>query len=310
MGLEQTASILIVDDDPGAIRVLRGALSSYRDVRFATSARDASRLLAERVADLVLLDAEMPGESGFDFCVRLKSDPILKEVPVIFVTSHDDLAFEVRALECGASDFIAKPVSGPRVQLRTRLHLKLKQQLDELQRLAVTDGLTKLANRRAFDEALAREWAGARRNGRPLSVVIADVDFFKLYNDSLGHPAGDRCLQQVAAAIQKVGQRATDLAARIGGEEFAILLPDTPADGALVIGEALCAAIRALELPHEASKVSPYVTASVGVCTLPSASEELRVESQALLRGADAGLYLAKGAGRAQVAVAPLAGAS
>ena len=301
------ASILIVDDEPGAIQVLRAALSSYADVRFATSAEDAERLLRERLADLILLDAEMPGESGFDFCVRLKADPQLCEIPVIFVTSHDDVAFEVRALESGASDFIVKPVSAPRVQLRAHLHLRLKQQLEQVQTLAVTDSLTELANRRAFDEALEREWAGAVRGGRALSLVILDVDHFKRFNDALGHPAGDRCLQQVAAALRSVGRRRTDLAARIGGEEFALLLPDTSAEGARVVGDAACRAIRELAIPHADSPVGPHVTVSVGVCTHPGDGES--EGPRALIDGADGALYLAKARGRARVESASIGGA-
>lgn len=298
-----SASVLIVDDDPVAIQVLRASLREYSDVRFATSAKGALASLQEREADLILLDAEMPGESGFEFCARLKRHPLFREIPVIFVTSHDDMAFEVRALESGASDFLVKPVSSPRVRLRARLHLRLKRQLDQLHELAVTDVLTGLANRRAFDDAMARECAAAARSGRCLSLIIADVDHFKRLNDEEGHPAGDRCLRSLARTIRRAAGRPTDIAARIGGEEFALLLPDTPVCGAQAVAESLLESVAALAIPHPNSSVGPHVSLSVGTCTLPVGTRvELPATKSTLLRLADQALYLAKRRGRGRIA--------
>lgn len=297
-----------MDDDPGAIQVLRAALSAYRDVRFATNTSDAERLLRERPADLLFLDAEMPGENGFEFCARLESDSSIPDMPIIFVTSHDDLAFEVRALESGASDFIVKPVSAPRVQLRARLHLRLKRQLDQLEELSVTDPLTGLANRRAFDRALAHEWAGATRGARALSLLLVDVDHFKRFNDALGHPAGDRCLQQLAGALRSAGRRATDLVARVGGEEFALLLPDTPAEGASRVADTVLESLRRLAIPHPDSPTGSVVQVSIGGSTLPPDRATGSMAHAELLSAADEALYLAKEHGRAQAVCRTLGG--
>ncbi|GAB5548260.1 MAG: diguanylate cyclase [Sandaracinaceae bacterium] len=304
-GASEAPAILIVDDDPWAIRILQLALDAYRDVRFATSAAEASRLLAERSADLIFLDAEMPGESGFEFCARLQRDPVLRAIPVIFVTAHDDMAFEQRALESGASDFIVKPVNAPRVQLRARLHLKLKQQMDKLQEMAATDCLTGLMSRRSFDETLERELASARRGGRPLSLLWLDVDFLEHFNDSYGHPAGDDCLRRIAEALRAACRRQTDMVARVGGDEFAVLLPDTPNDGARIVAESVRAAVAAMRLPHRHSTVAPHVTVSVGVASVGDAEARAPEDAQALLQVADGALYLAKQRGRDRVAVAP-----
>ncbi|MEG2964383.1 MAG: diguanylate cyclase, partial [Janthinobacterium sp.] len=143
-----------------------------------------------------------------------------------------------------------------------------KQSEDALQRAAYLDPLTKIANRRHFDSFLEKEWQRAVRGGGALSLVVLDVDHFKLYNDSLGHPAGDSCLQRVAQAIDAHASRSGDLAARYGGEEFVLLFADTDADSALHLAEAIRASIEALRLPHPRSSTSPWITVSIGVATI------------------------------------------
>jgi diguanylate cyclase (GGDEF)-like protein len=248
----------------------------------------------------------MPGETGFELCRRIKSTPELAEITVIFITAHSGLDFELQALEAGAADFIGKPISAPSVQLRLELHLKLKRQLDELRVLAGTDGLTQLANRRTLDETLLREWTRARRSGSELSFILIDVDHFKFYNDTYGHPAGDRCLQEVAGVLRGIGQRPADIAGRYGGEEFALILPDTGETGALHVGNLLREAIVGLGILHEASPVAEVVTVSVGVSSWqppPPTSRPTTTDAQAhdLVRAADQALYSAKGRGRDRV---------
>ncbi len=307
--------LLLVDDDPGTIQVLSSILSSYADQRFATNGPDALRLARATVPDLVLLDAEMQGMSGFDVCQALKADPVLSEVPVIFVTSHSTPDFEVAALKMGAADFISKPMLPEVVRARVNTQLKVRHLTEELRRLATLDGLTGIANRRLFDDTLFIEWQRARRSGQPLSLLLADVDFFKAFNDHHGHQLGDKCLRQVARALQSVSKRPADLAARYGGEEFVMVLPATDAAGAAVVAHALMAAMQQLALPHGASAVGANVTLSVGVSTfdvnsggwvadgVDSRFEAATPISRAddLLRAADAALYCAKKAGRAQV---------
>lgn len=166
---------------------------------------------------------------------------------------------------------------------------------ESLERLAAVDGLTGIANRRTFDETLAREWLDHRRRGAPLALVLGDVDHFKAYNDACGHPAGDDVLRQVAAVLSGSGRRATDLAARYGGEEFALLMRDTTASGALAMAREVLDALRTIEIPHPRSSAAAHVTLSLGVATRVPADG---LEPGDLLRAADAALYRAKAEGR------------
>ncbi len=308
------ANILLVDDDPGSIQALSRMLSGQGRFRFATSGSEALRLARESVPDLVLLDAEMPGMSGFQVCAAMKADPLLADVPVIFVTSHSEPDFEVSGLALGAVDFIAKPMRAPLVVARVQTHLRLKHTADELRQRATIDALTGVANRRLFDETLAREWLRVQRSGRPISLLMIDVDFFKRFNDRYGHASGDECLRALARALQQAMRRPGDLLARYGGEEFVALLPDTPAAGARHVAQVVLAAIAALAIPHADSSVARHVTASVGVASFDassrawsepspgarSADELARPLAAALLLAADRALYSAKHAGRAQ----------
>jgi len=169
-----------------------------------------------------------------------------------------------------------------------------------LERLATLDGLTGIANRRAFDERLLHEWSRASRAKAPLSLIMADVDYFKRYNDVYGHQGGDDCLRAVAAVFQRLVFRASDLAARYGGEEFAVILPSTDQDGAREVAERIRAEVAAAVLPHAGSEVAAHVTLSLGVATvLPGADGHPR----SLVSQADQALYAAKKDGRNRVAV-------
>jgi len=180
---------------------------------------------------------------------------------------------------------------------RKRAEQALQLANQELARLSRTDGLTGLANRRRFDEVLDAEWKRQRREGLPLSLLMADIDHFKKYNDSCGHQAGDRCLAAVAGAIQRAVKRPADLAARYGGEEFVVVLPGTPAEGARHVGEVIRAEVESLALAHPSSPVADHVTLSIGVATLvPGAGGE-----EELTRLADQALYRAKELGRNRV---------
>jgi len=305
--------ILLVDDQPLMIRLMARALADVRELRYATSGEDALRMAHEAPPDLVLLDAEMPGMGGFEVCKQMKADPELRHVPVIFVTAHSGAEFELSGFEVGAADFIAKPISAPLLVARVRTQLRLKTLTDELRSLASRDGLTGLANRRSFDEALSREWRRGLRSGSPLSLLMVDVDHFKLFNDHYGHPAGDACLRLVAEALRSAARRPADVVARYGGEEFVLLLPETPRDGAERVARSVIDAAAALAIPHAASKSSPHVTLSIGIASYgervastgrpslracPAAEEASGAEE--LVCVADRALYQAKHAGRAQ----------
>jgi diguanylate cyclase (GGDEF)-like protein len=299
--------ILLVDDDPGAIALLRSMLCGLARLKFATNGRDALRLAQESPPDLILLDAQMPGMSGFELMQALKSDAHLAELPVIFVTGHAEPAFEVIALDMGAADFIAKPFRSSQVTARVKTHLRLKRMSDELRHLASTDALTGIANRRVFDDALAHEWLRARRSGDPLSLLLIDVDHFKRYNDRYGHQMGDDCLIRVAQALRASCRRPADLVARYGGEEFMVLLPQTPRLGAECVAAGAIEAIQALGIAHEDSPTSRCVSVSIGAAAhdedSPCVDAHGRCSAHDLVLAADEALYAAKRAGRAQVKV-------
>lgn len=178
---------------------------------------------------------------------------------------------------------------------RKQNELQLQRLQRELEVLSYRDGLTAVANRRMFDQVLEREWASACRNEQPLSLILLDIDFFKQYNDHYGHLAGDECLRQVAALLDAAAARPRDLVARFGGEEFALVLPETDAAAALHVAERCRDRICAAALPHARSAVSPGVTVSLGLGTLiPAATDSL----QLFINGVDQALYRAKQQGR------------
>lgn len=309
------ASILLVDDDTASIHLLGRILAELGSVRFATSGEDALRLVQGAVPDVILLDADMPGMSGFELCRRLKADPELETVPVIFVTNHTEQAFEVSGFDQGAADFIAKPISAPLVIARVKTQLRVKRMADELRRIALTDLLTGVSNRRGFDEAFDREWRQARRNDEPLALLMIDVDHFKAYNDRYGHSAGDVCLRSVAQALMHASQRPADAVARYGGEEFVILLPQTTRGGAAHVAREILGTMDALRIVHEGSPTATHLTLSIGVgcyddesaCWVPFSPETRHTRDPSsrptpldLVNAADRALYSAKRAGRAQ----------
>ena len=307
-------NLLLVDDDPDTLKLMGRALAHVGDVRIATGGKDALRLMLESVPDLVLLDAEMPGMSGFEVLEAMKEDPSLAVVPAIFVTSHSEAAFEVAGLEMGAADFIAKPINAPLLVARARTQLRLKGLSDGLRRVSSIDALTSVANRRWFDESLEREWLRARRSGEPLSLLLVDIDHFKLYSDRYGQAASDACLRSVAQALVVACLRPADSVARYDGEQFAVLMPQTARAGAEHIAQRILDAAEVLDIPHEASPTSRHVTVSVGVacydpasiCWLPTAdvrnanNARTRDLARALVQAAEAALKAAKDAGRAQ----------
>jgi len=305
-------NILLVDDDPGAIQLMGRILADVGKLRFATNGKDALRLARDAAPDLILLDAEMPGMSGFELLRTLKAESSLTDVPVIFITSHNEAGFEVSALDMGAADFIAKPLKSSRVLARVRTQLRVKHMADELRRTATTDGLTGIANRRQFDVSLESEWLRAQRSGEPVSLLMIDVDHFKLYNDLYGHPQGDMCLCRVTQALRSTCRRPADLVARYGGEEFMILLPQTPREGAKHMAQQVLDAVAALGIFHENSQTTHYVSVSVGIGCFDDASACWASEVHGLcaadlIQAADKALYSAKQAGRARATLRDIA---
>ncbi|MFZ2652837.1 MAG: diguanylate cyclase [Burkholderiaceae bacterium] len=291
----ERSKLLVVDDQPVNVQALYQVFSAEHQVFMATNGEQALAMCAAKQPALVLLDVVMPGMDGHEVCRRLKADPATRDIPVIFVTAHNDETAETFGLELGAVDFISKPINPKIVRARVRTHLTLKAQSDLLRQWVYIDGLTGVFNRRHFDEHLKAEWGRAIRGATTLSVVLLDVDFFKRYNDLYGHQAGDDCLRRIAAALKSGLRRPTDVLARYGGEEFACLLPDTGLSGAMTLAEKLGQLVFEQGIVHADSAVAPVVTISLGVC---GKSEAALGSAAAMLRGADAQLYLAKSGGR------------
>lgn len=194
--------LLIVDDQSTNIRVLHELFREDCDVFMATSGEQAITVCQTQLPDLILLDVVMDDVDGHEVCRRLKADPVTQGIPIIFITAQQRDSDEALGLELGAVDFISKPINPIIVRARVRTHLTLKLQNDLLRSMALMDGLTGVANRRKFDEDISADWRQCFREQKPLSLILADVDYFKRYNDRYGHLAGDGCLKSVAQALK------------------------------------------------------------------------------------------------------------
>jgi len=265
-------------------------------IQTATTGRDALRIAQSlNPPDLILLDIMMPEMDGFQVCRELKINPQTVKIPVIFITAVNDDDKEEKGLALGAVDYITKPFRIPIVQARVKNHLQLKKSLDLLENLSTLDFLTNIPNRRRFDEVLLSEWSHSLRAMVDLSLIIIDIDFFKLFNDTYGHLAGDSCLKKLSSTLVKTLNRSTDFVARYGGEEFVVILPETGPEGALNMARNFQKTIAKMAIPHSTSPINEFVTVSLGVATCqPSAN----CESAELIRLADEMLYKAKAEGR------------
>ncbi len=291
--------VLVADDDAVNRDVLGELLKPEYTVLLAKNGAQTVERAMRHLPDLILLDVLMPDMDGYEVLRRLRADPLTEHIAVIFISGLDRPEDEANGLKMGASDYITKPFNQTVVMARVALHLQVVRQRRMLERLANIDGLTELANRRRFDEVFALEWQRARRSGRPLSLALLDVDAFKQYNDRYGHPAGDRALRAVARLAAAAMRRPADLAARYGGEELVLLLPDTGAAEACQLVSRMLLAVADLSIAHETSGVAPVLTASAGGATLEPGGTET---ASGLFDAADAELYRAKQAGRNRVA--------
>ncbi|MCC8538809.1 diguanylate cyclase domain-containing protein [Xanthomonas axonopodis pv. poinsettiicola] len=293
--------VLIVDDQPVNIRALHELLRDVCDVSMALDGERALAICRQQPPDLLLLDVMMPELDGLQVCRQLKDDPMTADIPVVFVTGQDAPEDEVAALEAGGVDFISKPVHPVVVRARVQNHLVLKLQSDLLREIALMDGLTGVANRRRFDDALQTSWQGCQRDGQACGVLMIDVDHFKGYNDYYGHIEGDACLRTVAQTLAACLLRPHDLIARYGGEEFVALLPGSDSDGVSEVAERMLRQIAQLQQPHAASPLGPWLSVSIGGAVLRPSADGGAAQLLAL---ADEQLYLAKQGGRAQARVA------
>jgi diguanylate cyclase (GGDEF)-like protein len=298
MKVGELQKVLVADDDAINRQVLSELLKPEYTVLLAKNGAQALELAARHAPDLILLDVVMPDMDGYEVLRRLRAEQQTEHISVIFISGLDRPEDEANGLNMGASDYIAKPFNATVVNARVALHLQVVRQRRMLERLANIDGLTELANRRRFDEVFAAEWRRAQGSDRPLSLALLDIDCFKQYNDHYGHPAGDRVLRSVARSAASFMRRPVDLAARYGGEELVLLMPDTYAAQARHLVGCLCQAIEQLTIAHGASVVAPVLTVSVGGATLSECGTESAAQ---LLEAVDHQLYRAKRAGRNRV---------
>ncbi len=286
--------LLVVDDQSVNVRLIYDLFKSEFSVFMATSGEAGLLKARQLVPDIILLDVVMDGMTGYELCRELKADPALKHIPVIFITGQFNELDEVRGFEIGAVDFIHKPINPTLTKVRVNTHVQHKLQADLLRNIAMLDGLTGIANRRQFDEQITKMWRHCAREKQVLSLVIIDIDYFKQYNDHYGHLDGDSVLCEVAHLIKSVIGRPQDLAARVGGEEFALLLPNTPQVNIGIILDRLFEKINARDIAHEKS---PFGKLSISAgCSSVVPNELDAIES--LYKQADTALYTAKQQGR------------
>ena len=264
----------------------------------AKSGLEALEKVTQEKPDLILLDIVMPGMSGFDVLARLQESSEMRRIPVIIISGLDYEGDEEKGLLMGAVDYVAKPFKKSVVLARIKTNLKIVEQMHIIERLSMVDTLTNMPNRRSFDARMDAEWGRAIREKTPVSFLMIDIDKFKLFNDNYGHHQGDVALKTVAGAIQATLKRLSDMAARWGGEEFAVLLPNTPIEGALKIAEQIRANIEATLVPSIGEHPPLPITASLGATTIVPDSES---SMEDFFEQADQALYTAKETGRNRV---------
>lgn len=323
------SKILIVNDSKFKLNFIKSLLMQhgFHNLITAKSAIEAIQRMEglngeeELTPDLILMNLFMPKMDGIEACRRIKSIKKLHDIPIIIITSSDGDQQIKKAFEAGATDFVPIPIREVELIARMQTALRLKSEMDQrkareedlrqvmkqlneanqrLEALSYTDGLTGIYNRRYFDETLSQEWIRSIRFQRKLSLIMIDIDYFKRYNDRYGHQLGDKCLQQVASVL-KGTVRGSDIVARYGGEEFVVILPETDKNGVLEVAQKLLQNVYELQVPHEDSEASPYVTISAGCCTMTPQSE---MDMSELITIADQALYQAKKQGRNQVCFA------
>ena len=309
---ERTPRLLVVDDDPATAELIRQWFADSMEVLDASDGKQGLEQAFESRPDLLLLDLRMPGLDGIAVAQQLKRDPRTRAIPIVVLSACRDAESKIDAFSAGADDYMTKPFEVQEVEARVRSMLRKREALinmelavrdltstnERLEQLLMVDEKTGLYNFREFQRRLKAEWSRAERYGVPLSLVFFDLDHFKGINDTLGHPAGDKILEEFSM-LATGGARANDIAARYGGEEFAVILPHTELGMALRVAERIRRAVDAFTF--NADDREAHVTVSGGVATYPGSQG---IDSMdALVRAADAALYRAKDQGRNRIVV-------
>lgn len=316
-------NILIVDDRQDNLLVLESLLEDMNcNIIKATSGNEALSLMLDYEFALVLLDVQMPDMDGFETAEFMRMNSKTRYLPIIFVTAiSKEKKCIFKGYEIGAVDYLFKPIEPIILQSKVKVFLELYNQkrlveeqskllelkvkeLSELKEanfklesLSTLDGLTGISNRRSFDNYIDMSLKNCARSDKPISLIMADIDFFKNYNDNYGHLQGDDCLIKVAKTMASSVKRPLDFVARYGGEEFAVILPETDEEEAKVIAEIIRRNVEELKIIHEHSAAAPYVTLSLGIETiLPKPDYSINE----LIENADRALYKAKQNGRNQ----------
>jgi diguanylate cyclase (GGDEF)-like protein len=286
--------ILVVDDEKMNIIALAHFLKPQYEIIVAVDGASALEAAEKHLPDIILLDIIMPDMNGFDVLVKLKNSAATMDIPVIFLTGLSDAGDEEKGLSLGAVDYITKPFNQSVVKARIKTQLKIVEYVHTIEKLCMLDTLTGLSNRRGFDTRMDVEWGRAYRERKTLGLIMLDIDKFKIYNDTYGHPQGDILLQAVAEAIRKTLNRPADFAARWGGEEFMVLLPDTSIEGTVIIAEQIRLNIKNTIVPCADGKKTS-ATVSLGA---DSIIPDEGYSSADLIAEVDKLLYAAKKNGR------------
>ena len=291
-------SILIVDDEPSNLIALNKILASEYDIYMAKNGATALKLATRDKPDLILLDVVLPDQDGFEVLRQLKERDETRGIPVIFITVKANDEDEEHGFELGAVDYVKKPFRSTIIRARVNTHMQIVRQLRKNEKLGMTDPLTDIPNRRCFDERLAIEWKRAIREKKPIAFLMMDLDKFKNYNDTFGHQQGDMLLKVVSRIFVGAARRAPDLAARLGGEEFGVLLPDTTLENALLVAESIRQYIEEAHVPTADGLTWTSTTISIGAASIvPSLNDSC----DDFIAKADECLYAAKAAGRNRV---------
>ncbi|MBN2618961.1 MAG: diguanylate cyclase [Spirochaetales bacterium] len=326
-------NVLVVDDRPENLFSMKQLLESEQldvNVETAESGLIALEKTLKTEFSLILLDVQMPEMNGYETAELLRGSKKTKFIPIIFVTANSREENNIfKGYESGAVDYLFKPINSHILLSKIKVFLDLgrqKKSLEEktaeldikikeletlkhelelknvtLEQLTMEDGLTALGNRRCLDITLDAEWVRGMRSKQPLSLIMIDIDHFKLFNDTYGHQEGDICLKRVASALKTTLKRQCDIVARYGGEEFIAVLPDTDSEGASQVATRMLHAVDLLEMTHSSSPTAPNVTVSLGVATVIPVKNSL---PEFLIKAVDKALYKAKNSGRNRLVIA------